>query len=114
GRSRYGLVWHVAESLGPGQSLTLVVGDPNYRPALSRAPAWLAAGTLVYAQVDSANTETTFGGVHEIHEVAGSGLPYDNIVAIEVEEDTFFAVDAPAPQASEPAAEAELPARPTH
>lgn len=113
GRSRYGAVWHIDVPLRPGESLTLRVGDPNYRPTLSRVPAWLAEGALVYAQVDSANTETPFGGVHEIHEVIGAALPYDNVARIEVEEDTVFAVDDAGTQAAAPNPDDELPARPT-
>lgn len=112
GRSRYGAVWHLDAPLRPGESLTLRVGDANYRPALSRLPGSLAAGTPVYAQVDSANTETTFGGVHEIHETIGSGLAYDNVTFIELTEDVVFAADAPAAEQPGAAAGDELPARP--
>ena len=66
----------------------------------------------VYAQVDSANTETSYGGVHEIHETPGAGLAYDNVAFVEVAQDTVFAVDAPAAQPDEPPGD-EWPARPT-
>ena len=111
GRSRYGAVWHLDTRLRPGESITLRVGDRHYRPALSRVPPSLAAGTPVYAQVDSANTETSYGGVHEIHETPGAGLAYDNVAFVEVAQDTVFAVDAPTAQSDKQAGD-EWPARP--
>jgi secreted trypsin-like serine protease len=114
GRSRYGAVWHVDTPLQPGETLTLRVGDANYRPALSRLPDRLAAGTPLYAQVDSANTETNYGGVHEIHEVDGSGLTYDNVATIVLDEDVHFTGAAAEPPAADPARGDEAPARPTH
>lgn len=111
GRSRHGAVWHLDTPLRPGESITLRLGDASYRPALSRLPATLAAGTPVYAQVDSANTETTYGGVHEIHETVGAALAYDNVSFIEVTQDVVFAADVAAEQSSAAAVVDERPAR---
>ncbi len=76
-----GLVWGVTANalpaLTPGGVLTLTVNDAHFFADLS-AVAWpLAAGTALYAQVDAANTATTYGAVLETHEVRGE--PYNNI-----------------------------------
>jgi endonuclease/exonuclease/phosphatase family metal-dependent hydrolase len=86
GRSRYGMVWHIDPFVQAGETVTLAIGDPNFRPSLSRVPNSLRQGTLIYAQVDSANTETNYGGVHEMHEVVDSSSPYNNILSIELEQ----------------------------
>lgn len=112
GRSKYGLVWHIDPYVQPGESITLTIGDPNFRPHLSRIPGSMPGGTPVYVQVDSANTETSFGGVHEMHEVTGSGLPYNNIVSIVLEEDVIFETAASLLNQSEGINDTELPARP--
>ncbi len=72
-----GLVWGVEASLAPGEALTLTVDGPCYWPSLSAVSWPLASGAPVYAQVDSANAGTTYGGVLENHEIAGG--PYNNI-----------------------------------
>lgn len=80
-----GLVWGVTSAalpLAPDARLTLAVGDQFYRPALSRLGTPLAAGTAIYAQVDSANISTTYGAVLESHELHGG--PYNNIGAVVV------------------------------
>jgi PKD repeat protein len=86
GRSTYGLVWGVTTSafpaLTPGNSLTLTIGDAYFWPSISNYPTSLTAGTPIYAQVDSANTNTTYGGVLEGHEVSGGA--YNNISASQV------------------------------
>src|SRR5690606_18186901 len=74
-----GLVWGVAESalpLATGQSLTLPYGDAYYMAEESNFSDTIA-GAQLYAQVDSANSGTTFGGVVESHEVSGGA--YNNI-----------------------------------
>jgi hypothetical protein len=78
--SAQGATWGVRESLlplAPGARLTLTVGDAAYRADLSRMPARLGAGTQLFAQVDSANTLSSYGGVLETHEVTDA--PYNNI-----------------------------------
>jgi hypothetical protein len=78
--SSEGLVWGVSGAalpLQPGQSLTLTINDSYYQPAYSTFSESIPAGTPVYAQVDSANLNSSYGGVLESHEV--SGAPYNNI-----------------------------------
>jgi len=58
--------------------LTLTLSSPYYRSDLSHLTG-ISIGSPVYAQVDSANTSTTYGGVLETHEI--NGLPYSNISA---------------------------------
>ncbi len=75
-----GVVWGVTADLlpiPPGESLTLTVGDAHYWPSLSNFPEPLAPGTPVYIQVDSVNTETSYGNVLESHEIRGGA--YNNI-----------------------------------
>jgi len=75
-----GLVWGVegdALPLMPGEELTLRVGDAYFWESHSRVQWPLAQGTVLYAQVDSANVNTTYGGVLERHEIAGTF--YNNI-----------------------------------
>jgi PKD repeat protein len=80
GRSSQGVVWGVTASafpaLVPGGKLTLTLSSPYYRSDLSHLTG-ISIGTPVYAQVDSANTLTTYGGALETHEI--SGQPYNNI-----------------------------------
>ena len=66
--------WGVERDLSPGEALTLTVGDAYYVAAYSEVDWPLAAGTPVYAQVDSANEETDYGAVLENHEIVGA--PY--------------------------------------
>lgn len=86
GRSTYGGVWGIPQqnaALAPGDSLVLTYstlpGAPNsyWVPSLSNIPASLTPGTPVYAQVDSANINTTYGAVLEIDEL--TSVPYNNI-----------------------------------
>jgi hypothetical protein len=63
--------------IAPGGTLTLTLGDTYYRPDLSNVPQSLAAGTRIFAQVDSANAATTYGAVLESHEQNGGA--YNNI-----------------------------------
>jgi uncharacterized repeat protein (TIGR01451 family) len=80
GRSAHGIVWGVtnmALPLAPGSTLTLTVGGSYYRPDLSDMAWPLPVGTVIYAQVDSANTLTNYGAVLENHEIIGG--TYNNI-----------------------------------
>ncbi len=84
-----GLVWGVTADALPaltsGGVLTLsvqwqgqdTVGDAYFWAKLSEMYWPLPAGTPIYAQVDSANVDTTYGGVLESHEITGSA--YNNI-----------------------------------
>jgi hypothetical protein len=75
-----GLVWRVdgpALPLEPGAALLLTVGDARYDPARSSFGGTIQSGTPVYAQADSLDRRTTYGGVLEGHEAFE--LPYNNI-----------------------------------
>ena len=75
-----GLVWGVeggALPLMPDDSLTLRVGDAYFWESYSRVRWPLAQGTVLYAQVDSTDADTTYGGVLESHEIQGGF--YNNI-----------------------------------
>jgi uncharacterized repeat protein (TIGR01451 family) len=77
-----GLVWGVeggALPLGPGESLTLTVGDAYYYAPQSHVSWPLAAGVPVYAQADSFNAATSYGAVLEAHEIDGGA--YNNIAS---------------------------------
>ncbi len=77
-----GLVWGVISSALPalvsGGVMTLTVNDAYFWPSLSNVSWPLPSGTLVYAQVDSADAMTTYGAVLENHEI--SGAAYNNIL----------------------------------
>jgi len=113
GRSAQGVVWGVTapalSSLQPGGLLTLTVGDTYYWPSLSRITWPLPVGTLIYAQVDSANTGATYGAVLENHEITGG--EYNNIAST----DSISAASAALPpagnQVSTPS-RGKLPPRP--
>jgi len=80
GRCTQGILWGVTSSalpLKPGGTITLTYGDAYYQPALSN---WgtIPVGTQIYAQADSANTNTTYGAVLETHEILGE--TYNNIL----------------------------------
>jgi subtilisin-like proprotein convertase family protein/archaellum component FlaG (FlaF/FlaG flagellin family) len=72
-----GLVWGVTADLRPGEVLTLTIGDAYYQAAYSHVHWPLPIGIPVYAQVDSSNANTLYGGVLEMHEVIGGA--YNNI-----------------------------------
>ncbi len=73
-----GLAWGIDDLLLlPNETLTLEYNDAYYDESESNFSGTIAAGALVYAQVDSANSETNYGGVLEIHEVEGH--PYNNL-----------------------------------
>ncbi|MDJ0755910.1 MAG: Calx-beta domain-containing protein [Ardenticatenaceae bacterium] len=76
-----GAVWGVSSSalpLMPGESLTLVLNDPYFDAAVSRLSLPVQPGSAVYAQVDSAHPDTSYGGVLESHERLDE--PYNNII----------------------------------
>jgi len=76
-----GIVWGVvapAVPMQPGATLRLSIGDTYYWPSLSNVPSTIPIGALIYAQVDSANTESSYGGVLENHEMEGGA--YNNIL----------------------------------
>jgi PKD repeat protein len=94
--SDQGLVWGVTVDLGVGEALTLTHGGLYYRPAESEITWPLAVGTPIYAQVDSANADTTYGAVLENHEITGGA--YNNVTQTTVAaDDGEGAVDVPKP-----------------
>ena len=77
-----GLVWGLTKDalpLPPGAVLTLTVGDAYFWPTLSQVSWPIPAGTPLYAQVDSTNKHTDYGGVLESHEMVPNGK-YNNIL----------------------------------
>ena len=75
-----GGVWGITDTALPlrtGDRLTLTVGGPYFWSEYSELDWPLAVGTTVYAQVDSADAGTLYGGVVEYHELVGE--PYNNI-----------------------------------
>ena len=81
--SAEGIVWGVNVAIAAGDSLTLsystAPGAANlyYSAENSSYGGSLPDGTPVYAQVDSAHLNTTYGGVLEIHEILGES--YNNV-----------------------------------
>ena len=77
-----GLVWGLTRDalpLPPGAVLTLTVGDAYFWPTLSQVSWPISAGTPLYAQVDSTNKHTDYGGVLESHEMVPNEK-YNNIL----------------------------------
>ncbi|MAT98925.1 MAG: hypothetical protein CL608_17415 [Anaerolineaceae bacterium] len=78
-----GIAWGVTVSIPAGGSLTLqystAPGAANlyYSAEDSNYSGSLPVGTPVYAQVDSAHLNTTYGGVLETHEILGEA--YNNV-----------------------------------
>lgn len=75
-----GMVWGVygeALPLDPDATMTLTVGDDYYFADQSLVTWPLQIGTPVYAQVDSVNWNTNYGGVPESHELTGG--VYNNV-----------------------------------
>ena len=111
-----GLVWGVKDTalpIQPGGVMTLTLGDRYYTSTLSTFSGWIPNGTPVYAQVDAANTNTTYGGVLESHEIL-NGL-YNNIagpVYPAVDLTTNVAASEPALAGDRSPASDSLPPRP--
>ena len=113
----HGAVWGVTRDLAPGEIITLTLGDAYYRPEYSELPETMSIGTWIYAQVDSANAETDYGGILEVDELID--IPYNNINAVQITasqitiggEDLGISGD---PQTSDPsdAAREPVPPRP--
>jgi hypothetical protein len=108
------MVWGVTQSalpLAAGGTITLTgsASDPYYRPDLSDMAWPLPAGTVIYAQVDSANTLTNYGAVLENHEITGDA--YNNITHTTSITGTLGG-QAPIVGGSLPAGTSHLPPRP--
>lgn len=78
-----GIAWGVTNALAAGESLTLTYSilpgtlHPYYIPEQSHFSGSWPTGTPIYAQVDSANLDTVYGGVLESHEIT-NGI-YNNV-----------------------------------
>jgi hypothetical protein len=73
--------------------------------------AWpLPAGTIIYVQVDSANTLTNFGAVLENHEITGGA--YNNIAYTTSIEGIMGEILVPVIQDGAPRRSSHLPPRP--
>jgi len=107
-----GLVWGVTSAalpLEPGDVITLAVGDDYYVADYSYVTWPLPEGTPVYAQVDSANLDTTYGGVLENHEIVGGA--YNNVSHTVSTAGIVGAAAPPAEGASRRALTSNLPPR---
>ena len=109
--SQGGLVWGVQGSalpINPGETRTLTINDAYYLPGFSSWSGSLAAGSTLYAQVDSANAATTYGAVLEADERPGQ--TYNNIFG-PITTTLLMQVDVKA-KAAHPST-TQLPARPS-
>jgi len=111
-----GVVWGLTSDdlpLAAGSEITLTVspaGGDDYWPSFSVITWPLPAGTAIYAQVDSANTTTNYGGVLETHEITGG--PYNNITG-PIYSTAATADNRPVPQSAIVGGDpAHLPTRP--
>jgi hypothetical protein len=110
GLSSQGLVWGVTQIIPVGGSLTLTIKDAYYRPDYSVFDGIIPPDTLVYAQVDSVNLTTNYGGVLEGHEV-NSGT-YNNITGPVLASANLGGVSTPATNVTPSTTSADqLPAR---
>jgi hypothetical protein len=100
-----GMSWGVITPIAPGERLTLTPGDRFYAPTESDWGEAIAAGTQLYAHVDSANTQTTYGGVLEVHERRGAS--YNNLLSATA----ASAIAPPAGPVLQAEPNAELPPR---
>jgi uncharacterized repeat protein (TIGR01451 family) len=112
--SEEGLVWGIDASalpLLPGATMTLVIGDAHFMPLHSNFSGTIAAGTAVYAQVDSAHNNQEHGAVLEIHEITGGA--YNNVYGPVIAAGTFhFGAEIPSGTAVAPPPDTALPRRP--
>lgn len=79
----FGLAWGIFAknvSLAPGETVTLTLGDAAFEIDQSNFPTLIPAGSKIYAQVDSVNSLTSYGGVLENHEETDGA--YNNISVI--------------------------------
>ncbi len=109
----YGIVWGVPQGavyLNPGVSFTLTISDSYYWPERSSFPWPLPIGAPVYVQVDSANAQTTYGGVLENHEMVGGA--YNNVSGPEYVYEGTTTASPPAAGERPPHSPDSLPPRP--
>ena len=72
-----GIAWGVTDVIPVNGVITLTLDSAYYDPGESNFTSPLTIGTSVWAQVDSVNLLTTYGGVLESHELVGG--TYNNI-----------------------------------
>lgn len=102
-----GIAWGITIPINPGDSLTLIYstapGAPNTFVSAddTNFTGTMVAGTVVYAQVDSAHVGHVNGAIEETHEILGEA--YNNVSQMF----TSTAAGAAADTAVSPAAEAE-------
>ena len=71
-----GVAWGVKEGIAPGGTLTLTLSSEYTHEGISNFTG-VPAGTPIYVQVDSADLNTAYGAVYEVHEIRGEA--YNNI-----------------------------------
>mgnify|MGYP002713010523 CR=1 FL=1 len=74
-----GIVWGITDivALAPGGQITLTLNHPSLTPEKSNYSGTFNEEDIIYVQVDSAHTGTSYGGVLEAHEQSGG--TYNNI-----------------------------------
>jgi uncharacterized repeat protein (TIGR01451 family) len=107
--SDQGLVWGVTQSIPVSGTLTLTVGDAYYSTQYSSFSGVVPPGTPVWAQVDSVNLNSTYGGVLESHEISGGS--YNNITGPVTASSTGEPTEIPVNSSLPPAANDQLPPR---
>lgn len=110
-----GIAWGVTIPINPGESLTLVYstvsGAPNtyVSEVDTHFTGSMAAGTAVYAQVDSAHVGHVNGAIEEIHEILGDA--YNNVSQMYTSSALGNAAETAVFQSAESEAKFDLPIR---
>ncbi|MBN2001851.1 MAG: hypothetical protein JXA21_00735 [Anaerolineae bacterium] len=107
-----GLAWGIPANLtpmAPGAVMTLTVGDAYYYPEFSAVTWPLTASLQIYAQVDSNNPATTYGGVLESHEYYGETYNNVSVPVMSLPGMHIFHLESPRVR---PASLGDLPPRP--
>ncbi len=110
----HGMVWgltNAALPLQPGQSLTLTTNDQYFRRNLSSIPSTISANTRIFVQVDSANSDTTYGAVLESHEQINAA--YNNIFGPLLTSQPITIPAGARPDAPAAQPDTDMPVRPT-
>lgn len=84
----FGLVWGVRANdvqLEPGGTATLTLTDTHFDLSRSNIPAVILSDSKIFAQVDSVNSQTAYGGILESHEEAVGN--YNNISVLTLSKD---------------------------
>ncbi|HID53032.1 MAG TPA: tandem-95 repeat protein, partial [Anaerolineae bacterium] len=110
-----GIAWGITISVNPGESLTLIYstapGAPNTFVSAddTNFAGTMAAGTAVYAQVDSAHVGHVNGAIEETHEILGG--VYNNVSQMFTSTAAGAAVDTTVSPVAEAEANFNLPVR---